>query len=186
MPAPTSWAARAFLRSVEESAYDEADLREGRALARSGRLGSVMVIAGMASVAGPATAGERTLAQVKVEPLADWGALVAEVARRAGFLAALEAGSLPDELVENAAEAGVDLVPDAGGLETGCTCQAWVQPCRHALALLTQLGWHLDTDPYVLLLLRGRTREWLVAEVDAVTRAAAYARRLLDLAHREE
>jgi uncharacterized Zn finger protein len=32
----------------------------------------------------------------------------------------------------------------------------------HALGLLYQLAWHLDGDPYALLLLRGRTREQLL------------------------
>ena len=35
----------------------------------------------------------------------------------------------------------------------------------HALALLYQLAWQVDGDPYVLMLLRGRTREALLAEV---------------------
>ena len=38
---------------------------------------------------------------------------------------------------------------------------------RAPVALLQQLAWHVDRDPYVLLLLRGRTREWLVEEVTA-------------------
>ena len=37
----------------------------------------------------------------------------------------------------------------------------------HALALLYQLAWQIDRDPYVLLLLRGRTSEALHDEVDA-------------------
>ena len=39
---------------------------------------------------------------------------------------------------------------------------------RHALALLYQLAWQVDADPYVMLLLRGRTREALLAEVGAL------------------
>ncbi len=38
----------------------------------------------------------------------------------------------------------------------------------HTLALLYQLTWQLDRDPYVLMLLRGRTREDLLAEVSAL------------------
>ncbi|MCW2757825.1 MAG: hypothetical protein JWO46_1571, partial [Nocardioidaceae bacterium] len=84
-----------------------------------------------------------------------------------GFLAALEAGQLPEALVEHADEAGIELLPGAADLETACACGAWTQPCPHAVALLQQLAWHVDRDPYVLLLLRGRTREWLVEEVTA-------------------
>ena len=38
----------------------------------------------------------------------------------------------------------------------------------HCLALLYQLAWQVDRDPYVLMLLRGRTREDLLAEVAAL------------------
>ena len=50
---------------------------------------------------------------------------------------------------------------------------AWAQPCLHALALLYQLAWHVDADPYVLLLLRGRTRERLLAEVGSAATGSA-------------
>jgi uncharacterized Zn finger protein len=167
----TTWWGTAFVRSVEESAYDAADLLAGRALARSGRLGAIMVLSLMASVVvdttgGPADKG-RVMAQLKVEPLTDWPAFVDEAAREAGFVAALEAGQLPAELVEHADEAGAELLPAAGDLETACECDAWTQPCAHALALLYQLAWQIDLDPYVLMLLRGRTREWFVEEVSA-------------------
>ena len=78
---------------------------------------------------------------------------------RAGYVAALEAGELPAELVEHADEAGAELLPGPGDIDTACECDAWGQPCVHALALLYQLAWQVDRDPYVLLLLRGRTRE---------------------------
>jgi uncharacterized Zn finger protein len=172
----TTWWGTAFVRSVEESAYDESDLLAGRALARSGRLGAIMVLTSMASVvvesAGGSRAGGsrdrgRVMAQVKVAPLTDWPAFVDEAAREAGFVAALEAGQLPAELVEHADQAGAELLPATSDLETACECDAWTQPCSHALALLYQLAWQIDRDPYALMLLRGRTREWFVEEVAA-------------------
>ncbi len=165
----TTWWGTAFVRSVEEAAYYDADLRAGRSLSRSGRLGAIMVLTTMASVVVDAAVGagarDRVMAQVKVEALADWPAFVDEAAREAGFVAALEAGQLPSELVEYADQAGAELLPATRDLETACECDAWTQPCVHALALLYQLAWQIDRDPYVLMLLRGRTREWFVDEV---------------------
>ena len=57
--------------------------------------------------------------------------------------------------------------PGAGEIETACECDAWVQPCEHALALLYQLAWQLDADPYVLTLLRGHPREWILDEIES-------------------
>ncbi len=167
----TTWWGTAFVRSVEESAYDESDLMAGRSLARSGRLGAIMVLTSMASVVVDSVGGApdkgRMMAQLKVEPLTGWQAFVDEAAREAGFVAALEAGQLPAALVEHADLAGAELLPAARDLETACECDAWTQPCAHALALLYQLTWQIDRDPYVLMLLRGRTREWFVEEVSA-------------------
>lgn len=165
-----SWWGRAFVRSFEEVAVDVEDLVRARSLARSGRLGAIVVLEAMASAVFDPGGDEPAMPQLKVERLDDagWSRLARETAREARFTAALESGQLPVDLVEHADEAGVELLPGPADLDTACDCDAWAQPCRHALALLYQLVWHLDRDPYVLLLLRGRTRESLLAEVDAL------------------
>ena len=92
------------------------------------------------------------MAQVKVDRLDGeaWTTFAREAARESGHAAALEAGDLPADLVEHADEAGVELLPGPGDIDTACECDAWAQPCVHALALLYQLAWQLDRDPYVL------------------------------------
>jgi uncharacterized Zn finger protein len=109
------------------------------------------------------------MAQAKVASLPDeaWATFVDEAARESGHVAALEAGDLPAALVEDADQAGVEILPSSGEIETACECDAWVQPCEHALALLYQLAWQLDADPYVLTLLRGHPREWILDEVES-------------------
>jgi uncharacterized Zn finger protein len=185
----TTWWGRAWVRSFEETVVDPADLTTGRALARSGRLGAVMVLAGMASVVVDRGGPTSVMAQLRVAQLDDtsWQGFADELGREAGHLAALESGELPADLVEHADQAGVELLPGPADLETACECDAWAQPCAHALALLYQLAWHLDGDPYALLLLRGRTREQLLdagptaADPDVVD-AAARATEVLRLA----
>jgi len=159
----STWWGRAWVRSFEETAFDAADLVAARTLARSGRLGPVMVLAGMSSVVVDRGGPTSTMAQLRVAQLDAhaWEVFGRELVREAGFMAALESGELPVDLVEHADQAGVELVPGPADLETACECDAWAQPCVHALALLYQLAWHLDADPYALLLLRGRTRDQL-------------------------
>lgn len=158
------WWGRAWLRTCEELALDPGDLRQGRALARSGRFGAVVAIAGMASAVLDPRSEQPLMVQVKVAALDEpsWATFVTELSRRSGHLAALEAGELPDDLVTGADELGVELLPGPAEVETACECDAWAQPCAHALGLATLLAWSMDTDPYVLLLLRGRTREALL------------------------
>jgi len=101
-------------------------------------------------------------------------------------------GEMPHDLVEEAADAGVALLPGIGDLDPTCTCDAWELPCRHAAALCYQVAWLLDADPFVLLLLRGRSRDELldqlqsrsapvVASVDAVGVATRSLPRSSDL-----
>ena len=156
-----SWWGRAWVRSFEETVAEANDLITARALARSGRLGAVMVISGMASAVMDPGSPTAVIAQVRVRRLDEdqWRTFATELAREAGHLAALETGELPVELIEHADEAGVEVVPGPGDLDTACECDSWAQPCLHALALLYQLAWHIDENPYTLLLLRGRTRQ---------------------------
>jgi uncharacterized Zn finger protein len=68
-------------------------------------------------------------------------------------------------MVEHAEEAGVELLPYGGELGSTCTCQAWTDPCPHALAVMYQLAWLIDADPFVLLHLRGLARDDLLARL---------------------
>ena len=77
----------------------------------------------------------------------------------------LLSGELPYRLVEQSEEAGVELLPYGGELGTSCPCDAWVDPCVHALAVLLQVAWLVDGDPWVLLRLRGLSPEDLQAEL---------------------
>jgi uncharacterized Zn finger protein len=187
-PRSTTWWGRAWVRSFEETVFDASDLGVARTLSRSGRLGAVMVLAGMASVVVDRGGPTSVMAQLRVARLDDhaWELFSRELVREAGFLAALDSGELPIELVEHADQAGAELLPGPADLETACECDAWAQPCVHALALLYQLAWHLDSDPYALLLLRGRTRDQLSTPPPPVLLddAAARAAEILRLAHR--
>jgi uncharacterized Zn finger protein len=166
----TTWWGRAFVRSFEELSIDANDLLAARALARTGRLGAIVVLDAMASAVVDPRSTEPLMAQIKVDRLDDpgWTTFAREAARESGHAAALEAAQLPAELVEHADEAGAEVLPGPGDIDTACECDSWAQPCLHTLALLYQLAWHTDRDPYVLLLLRGRTREQLLAEVNAL------------------
>jgi uncharacterized Zn finger protein len=103
------------------------------------------------------------------DALAAFGELVAA---ESGRIARLLAGELPHQLVEHAEESGVELLPYGGELVAECTCGAWTQPCRHALAVLLQFTWLVDADPLLLVLLRGLSREDLLAALHARTVAA--------------
>jgi uncharacterized Zn finger protein len=93
---------------------------------------------------------------------------------------------------------GVELLPYGGELEASCTCDPWLDPCPHALALLTQATLLIERDPLVLVHLRGLPRDELLArlhdraapaelseagdaDLDVAVDAAVRAARVLDL-----
>ena len=161
-----AWWGKAWRRAVEESAYAERDLLAGRALARSGRIGGITTDAGAFVAAVEDARGLWTVAgtvPVLDEPGVE--ALVEAVAAETGRIAALLSGDLPHALVEHAEEAGVELLPYGGELGSSCTCDAWVDPCVHALGVLHQLTWLVEADPFVLLQLRGLPRDDLLARL---------------------
>ncbi|WP_110180908.1 hypothetical protein [Nocardioides solisilvae] len=172
----STWWGKAWTRSLEEAAYGVEELRGGGRLARAGAVGAIAVEVG----SYVATVEERHAVHTvtgSVEPLDDVGAelFVEVVAGASGTVAALLAGELPLALVEACEEVGVELVPYAGELGWSCSCDAWVDPCAHGLAVAVQVGWLAAADPLLLLHLRGLPREELLARVHAVTAPAGDA-----------
>ncbi|MER7247157.1 SWIM zinc finger family protein [Kribbella sp. NPDC000426] len=163
-----SWWARAWVQAMEDTSLDSDQLRKGRRYANSGQVGTITISPGRisATVYAPEDTYE---AVVRVDELSaeDWRRFGEQVAARAGHIAALLDGEMPHDLVEAAADAGVTLLPGIGDLDPSCTCDAWELPCQHAAALCYQVAWLLDADPFVLLLLRGRTRESLLDGLQA-------------------
>ncbi|TDW22264.1 SWIM zinc finger family protein [Kribbella kalugense] len=161
-----SWWARSWVQAMEDTSLDNDQLKRGRRYANSGQVGTITISPGRiaATVYSPEDTYESV---VRVDELSadDWRRFQAEVAARVGHIAALLDGEMPHDLVEAAADAGVTLLPGIGDLDPSCTCDAWELPCQHAAALCYQVAWLLDADPFVLLLLRGRTREALLDEL---------------------
>jgi uncharacterized Zn finger protein len=169
-----TWWGKAWVRAVEESAYDESDLRAARTLARSGRLGGITI--GPGGFHAAVEEGEDAWTPRVVVPTLQpeqVAAFVEVVAAEVGRVAALLAGDLPHRLAEDAEESGVELLPYGGEFEADCSCGAWTQPCRHALALLYQTCWLVEDDPLLLTHLRGLPREDLLSALHARQNNAA-------------
>lgn len=161
-----NWWAKAWQRAVEEAAYGERDLRRGRAAARRGDVGAISVAPG-SLLAAVREGDDAWTVEVAVPVLDDPSlrALVDVVSAEAGRIAALLDGDLSHQLVEHADEAGAELLPYGGELSATCTCDHYLDPCAHAIAVLLQAGWLVDRDPLVLFAVRGLPRDELVGAV---------------------
>jgi uncharacterized Zn finger protein len=163
-----SWWARAWVQALEDTSLDNMQLKKGRRYANSGYVGTITISPGRigATVYSPDDTYEVT---VRVDELTEpeWERFLDQVAARAGHIAALLDGEMPHDLVEAAESAGIVLLPGIGDLDPSCTCDAWELPCQHAAGLSYQVAWLLDSDPFVLLHLRGRSRDVLLDQLIA-------------------
>ncbi len=81
----------------------------------------------------------------------------------AGLVAALLAGQVPEDLVELFSAAGTPLLPLRwADLRASCTCPDSANPCKHLAAVLYVFADQLDTDPWLLLQWRGRSRAEII------------------------
>ncbi|WP_411574970.1 SWF or SNF family helicase [Streptomyces fradiae] len=171
-----TWCGRAWLKALEDTALDGEQLRRGRARARAGAVGAVTVRPGRITAVVADRDGSAHRADVLVQQLSDaeWVRFLGTAMERAGHAAALLDRDVPPHLVEDAAAAGVELLPGVGDLEAQCACGSW-DHCPHTSALCYQVARLLDRDPLVLLLLRGRGERWLLEQLTALGAADAGA-----------
>ena len=168
--AGATWWSKAVLRAVEEAAFSQGELRRGRSLARGGDVGGITVAEGSA-VAAVHERDDTFTVTISIPTLDDVAAaaFVEVVAAESGRVGALLAGQLPHPFVEAIEETGVELLPYGGEIGATCTCEAWLDPCPHALAVLTQLAWLIQDDPFVLTHLRGLARDVVLQRLHEVT-----------------
>ncbi|MGH9066476.1 MAG: SWIM zinc finger family protein [Acidimicrobiales bacterium] len=163
-----TWWGRAWVEAIEGRArLDPNRLPRGRTYARRGSVGELGVEPGVVRAAVQGSRAKPYAVWVRVRPFDDgeWDRLLDSVASRLGHAAALLDGELPAELSEDVAAAGLDLLPGLGEVQPRCTCPDWADPCKHSAAVCYLIADALDADPFLLLLLRGRSREEVMAAV---------------------
>ncbi|WP_200304954.1 SWF or SNF family helicase [Streptomyces adelaidensis] len=161
-----TWWGRAWLKALEDAALDGEQVKAGRRLARAGAVGAVSVRPGRVTAVVQDRDGTGHRADVLLQELSEdhWDRFLGMAVERAGHIAALLDREMPTHLVEDAATAGVELLPGLGDLEASCDCGAW-DHCGHTAALCYQVARLLDQDPFVLLLVRGRAEHTLLDEL---------------------
>ncbi|MFI6638621.1 SWF or SNF family helicase [Streptomyces sp. NPDC050504] len=161
-----TWWGQAWLKALEDTALEGDQLKKGRRFAREGRVGAVSVRPGRVTAVVRDRDGSSQRGDVLLQQLSDeeWDRFLDMAVERAGHIAALLDREMPPHLVEDALAAGVELLPGIGDLEPECDCDAW-DLCPHTAALCYQVARLLDQDPFVLLLMRGRSERALLDDL---------------------
>jgi uncharacterized Zn finger protein len=170
-----TWWGRAWLEALEQRARLDPDrLPRGRDYARDGAVGELTLAPGeaRAQVQGRKTDPYEVRVRVRRFTDEEWDRVLTAVSARLERAAALLDGELPAEVAQDAAAAGIDLLPVGGEIGPRCTCPDDADPCKHSAAACYLIADVLDADPFALFLLRGRTREQVLAGVRSRRRGA--------------
>jgi uncharacterized Zn finger protein len=97
---------------------------------------------------------------------AQWDRVLQALAGQALYAAQLLAGNMPAELEAMFVQAGAALLPAAAEIVQQCSaCPPGERPCRPLAAVYWQLNEMLAEDPWLLLRLRGRDQQQVLAAI---------------------
>jgi uncharacterized Zn finger protein len=167
-PAPfgRTWWGRAWVAAIEQRAQlDPNRLPRAVAYARSGAVDELATAPGevRASVEGRDSLPYDVRIRVRPFDDAEWGRVFDAIGARVAHTAAMLDGHLPPEVASDLEQVGLSLLPGAGEIGPRCTCPDDADPCKHSAAVCYLIADALDADPFVALLLRGRTRSEVLA-----------------------
>jgi uncharacterized Zn finger protein len=170
-----TWWGDAWVTALEERArLDPNRLPRGRTYARRGTVGELTIAPGevRAAVQGSRARPYQVRVRVRTLEATEWDRVLDTIAAQIGHAAALLDGELVPEVADDVRSAGTDLLPGPGELQPRCSCPDWADPCKHAAAVCYLIADVLDTDPFGLLLLRGRGRDQVLAGLRSRRRPA--------------
>ncbi|MPZ89488.1 MAG: hypothetical protein GEU81_15775 [Nitriliruptorales bacterium] len=168
-----AWSQR--LRALLDEENPQIALRasRGRAYERAGRVTDVRPVAGALSARVQGSRATPYAVEIGMPVLdeAEWYTVSSTVVEQVRHGARLLAGQVPAGLVEELEARGVRLFPHPAELELRCGCDDPAPQCKHMAAVIESAARRLDEDPFLLLRLRGRGRERLLADLAAARRA---------------
>jgi uncharacterized Zn finger protein len=140
-------------------------LPRGASYARQGSVTELSFAPGEvnAQVTGRRTKPYQVRVRVRQYTPDEWNRVLEAMCIQLSHVAALLDGELPPDVAEHVAAAGLSLLPGPGEVGPRCTCPDEADPCKHSAAVCYLIADALDADPFLVLLLRGRTRDEILA-----------------------
>jgi uncharacterized Zn finger protein len=169
-PMTQTWWSGRFVAVLEDIGLGSR-LQRGRTYARKGQVISLDVDAGAvrASVQGSRARPYRVRIGITAFGKPEWAKLEQALAASAWYSAKLLAGEMPEDIEQVFAAQGLPLFPAAAHeISMDCSCPDRELPCKHIAAVFYLLAESFDDDPFTILAWRGRDREELLANLEAV------------------
>jgi uncharacterized Zn finger protein len=165
-----TWWSQRFIEVLEGIGVGSR-LQRGRSYARKGQVISLDVGPGLvtAQVQGSRARPYRVRIGIGAFDKNQWAQVEGALAENAWYAAALLSGEMPDDIEDVFAGLGLPLFPAISrDLSLDCSCPDGAVPCKHLAATFYLLAESFDDDPFAILAWRGREREDLLANVQAV------------------
>lgn len=161
-----SWWTTEFL-SMMRPGKDTSQLVKGRRLAERGQVIIKGLYSGGAeSVVLEAVGGSHYTAIWLADLEDDWEVVYRIFAANQDHYSKLLSGNYCRELDEMLKEARIHIIPASlDDLDYRCDCESDYHTCSHIVATYLALGNQVNADPLLLFLLRGKTREEIIAGV---------------------
>jgi uncharacterized Zn finger protein len=176
-----SWWATRWIAALERL-VNPGRLQRGRTYARAGQVVSLDITHDGVKAVVQGSRPEPYRVDIHFKRLSDqeWDRVIDAMASQALYAARLLSGEMPETIEEVFAAAGTSLFPaEQHDMETTCTCPDWrnrkaevatrdgVMPCKHVAAVYYLLGERFDEDPFLMFLLRGRSKDDIIAALRA-------------------
>ena len=170
-----TWWGKKFIAVLEQFS-DPGRLSRGRSYANNGKVRNFEIIGGI--VTAQVRGSVNPYFGVYKEPLyittiefqaisaAKWAAAIALIASKASFISRLLLNEMPDNIEEEFALLGLNLLPRSRkDFDISCSCPDWGNPCKHIAGVYYLVAAELDRDPFLLFELRGLSRQDLHSEL---------------------
>lgn len=170
-----TWWGKKFIAVLEQFS-DPGRLSRGRSYANNGKVKNFEIIGGI--VTAQVRGSINPYFGVYKEPLyittiefqaisaAKWAAAIALIASKASFISRLLLNEMPDNIEEEFALLGLNLLPRSRkDFDISCSCPDWGNPCKHIAGIYYLVAAELDRDPFKLFELRGLSRQDLHSEL---------------------
>ncbi len=158
-----TWWSKRWISVLDSFGWDKR-LQRGRSYARKGQVIDLEIQqSGVIShVQGSRRKPYRVTMEMEQISDKNWEKVSDAMAEQAIFAAKLLAGDMPEDIEDAFEAARVSLFPSKSDLDTDCSCPDWANPCKHIAAVYYLLGERFDEDPFLIFLLRGRSKEELM------------------------
>ena len=140
-------------------------VRRGRVLARRRRVEGLAIRPGLVTATVEDDSGNSFSVRLRLSIFDPdvWNDVVNRLQGDASHLARLVTGRIDDDMMEAFDASGAELFPyDISDVSYYCTCFDQAAVCIHSVAAHVALADAMEADPFVLMELRGRDRDWLL------------------------